>query len=210
MLPQPQPADIELGPLRPRFLTCGTRKVTREGFDHLLAWLHPDREEAGLVYEKIRRKLIRVFACRGCDSPEELADETIDRVAEKACDVAAGYLGDPALYFYGVARNICREYHKIRKVPTPLPPEPAVESEELDCLEACMEHLTEKNREMLLEYYQEDRRAKIERRKLLADRYGLDMNALRIRLHRIRSAVAECTAACLQRRKDAWPTPTHH
>jgi DNA-directed RNA polymerase specialized sigma24 family protein len=203
MLPQPQSADFDLGTLCPRFLTCGRRAVTPEAFGRLLEWLHEDREEAGRVYETIRRKLIRVFACRGCDFPEELADETIDRVAEKSREVADNYRGDPALYFYGVARNVCREYRKTRKVRRLSPPEPAAESRELDCLEACMRHLTQNNREMLLEYYQEDGRAKIEHRRLLADRYGLDMNALRIRLHRIRSAVGECTAACLQSLKDA-------
>ena len=69
-----------------------------------------------------------------------------------------------------------------------------------------MEHLSEKHREMLLEYYQEDRHERTERRKLLAQRHGLDINALRIRLHRIRSVVAECTAAGLQRRNEEQVT----
>ena len=55
MLPQSQPADFDLGTLRPRFLACGRREVIPEAFDRLLEWLAMDREEAGRVYEKIRR-----------------------------------------------------------------------------------------------------------------------------------------------------------
>lgn len=64
-----------------------------------------------------------------------------------------------------------------------------------------MEKMLPKNRDLLVEYYQEDKQAKIDHRKELAGRYGLDMNALRIRVHRIRSVVGECTTACLQRRR---------
>ena len=72
---------------------------------------------------------------------------------------------------------------------------------ELDCLEVCLERLLPKNQALLVEYYQEDGRAKIEHRKAIASRHGIEMNGLRIRVHRIRSVVSECTTACLQNRK---------
>ncbi len=191
--------------LRPHALSCTDGGLTRSSFDRLLAWLHPDREEAGRKYEMIRRKLISIFASRSCESPEELADETINRVVGKVDRIIGSYEGDPALYFYGVARNVCREYHRTKKIPGPPPPAdpPDSVSKEMDCLDECLEHLLPKNRDLLLEYYQEDRQAKIDHRKALALRYGLDMNALRIRLHRIRSAVAECTTACVERQNAA-------
>src|SRR5947209_6617862 len=37
-----------------------------DSFDRLLAWLNPDREQAGQRYEEIRRRLIKIFARRGC------------------------------------------------------------------------------------------------------------------------------------------------
>ncbi|HEY7785163.1 MAG TPA: hypothetical protein VIB00_10575, partial [Pyrinomonadaceae bacterium] len=55
--------------------------LTQESFDALLHWLDPQRDRAGLRYEEIRRSLIKIFACRGCAEPEDLADETINRVS---------------------------------------------------------------------------------------------------------------------------------
>jgi DNA-directed RNA polymerase specialized sigma24 family protein len=187
--------------VRPRALSHARREITKQDLDRLLAWLHPGREEAGRAYEQIRRKLITVFASRGCDCPEELTDETMDRVIGKVERIAGSYEGDPALYFYGVARNVWREYLKVRRMPTTPPPDPPDSLRpELDCLDECMEKLLPKNRELLVEYYHEDKQAKIDHRKELAGRHGLDMNALRIRVHRIRSVVGECTTTCLNRR----------
>jgi hypothetical protein len=81
--------------------------LTQESFDGLLAWLHPDREQAGEMYESIRCNLIKFFSARGFGNPEELADETIDRVARKVDEIVASYSGDPATYFFAVARNLC-------------------------------------------------------------------------------------------------------
>ena len=93
-----------------------------ESFDYLLAWLHPDRDQAGARYEEIRRRLIKVFAGRECWEPEDLADETMRRVESNVRDVAPGWVNDPALYFYAVARNIRREYHRRNPPPSPPPP----------------------------------------------------------------------------------------
>jgi hypothetical protein len=41
---------------------------------------------------------------------EELADEVINRVSKKLPQIVDIYVGDPALYFYGVARKVHREY----------------------------------------------------------------------------------------------------
>ena len=57
--------------------------LTKEAFDALLGWLDPNREVAGQKYEVIRRRLITIFSCRGCAEAEDLADETINRVASK-------------------------------------------------------------------------------------------------------------------------------
>lgn len=85
--------------------------LTQESFDNLLAWLHPNREEAGKKYERIRRELIKLFLRWGSDIPEELADETINRIAQKVDGFAEEYRGDPANYFLVVARTVYREYH---------------------------------------------------------------------------------------------------
>src|SRR5262249_42704876 len=84
--------------------------ITREAFDKMLAELHPDSERAGEQYEKIRRKLVKLFEWRGCLHAEECADETFNRVAQKIFEGASIWTDDPYSYFHGVAVNVLREY----------------------------------------------------------------------------------------------------
>lgn len=176
--------------------------ITQEAFDKLLSWLDADREQAGKRYEKIRRRLIEIFASRGCMEAEDLADETINRVARKSQDVVEGYVGDPAYYFYAVAKKILLEYWKVKPLPpVPPPPAPVPEDErerELACLEQCLGHLPEKGRDLIVEYYSEAWRVKIDQRKELAERLGVAPNALRIRIHRIRATLKQCLEDCLR------------
>ena len=177
------------------------RHVDKESFDTLLGWLHPDRELAAKKYEDIRHRLITIFACRGCAEAEDLADETFDRVTRKVCEVTENYVGDPALYFYGVARNIHLEYtRKLFNRPASPPPPQRVEEEqepEYECLEECMGKLPREDREMVLQYYKEDKRAKIEHRKQLAAQLGIAINALRIRAYKVRLTLQKCVQECV-------------
>ena len=173
--------------------------LTQESFDALLAWLNPGREEAGRKYEEIRLRLIKIFTCRGCSEPEDLADETINRVSKKLKEIESTYTGDRAPYFCGVANKVHLEY--LRRRPLPTPPVQPGDSEDVEkeytCLEQCMEKLTPNNRKLVLLYYQGERTAKIVHRKLLADQLGIALNALRIRAHRIRSSLQNCVEKCL-------------
>lgn len=175
--------------------------ITQEAFDRLLHWLNPDRDLAGVKYETIRLRIIKIFTCRGCNAAEELADETINRVTLKLEGLTDTYVGEPALYFYGVANNVFLEYLRKRPAPkSPAPPEPSDDVErEYDCLQGCMQKLSENSRELVLLYYQDNKRAKIDHRKELADRLGIAMNALRIRAHRIRKTLQGCVEQCLER-----------
>ena len=86
------------------------KDLRQEDFDRLLDWLDADRERAGLAYEKIRRRLMAILASRGCLCAEELADETIDRVARRVNDIRDAYVGEKAIYFLGVMNNVHHEY----------------------------------------------------------------------------------------------------
>jgi DNA-directed RNA polymerase specialized sigma24 family protein len=172
--------------------------LTQESFDALLCWLHPDREEAGKKYEQIRQRLIKIFTCRGCGDSEDLADETINRVANKLSDIAPSFVGEPARYFYGVANKLHLEY--LRRKPPPAIPviTGALESEkEFECLERCMEKLSLENRNLVVEYYQDERQARIDHRRRIAERLGIAVNALRIRAFRIRASLQECVTNCV-------------
>ena len=170
-------------------------------FDYLLAWLHPDREQAGQRYEEIRRRLIKVFASRDCWEAEDLADETMRRVESNVHNVAPGWVNDPALYFYAVARNVRREYVRRKPAPSP-PPSPDVEQAEREdmCLECCLQQvLTADERSLMLQYYQGQGHAKIENRQELCQRFGLGLNALRIRMHRLLKRLRPCVLDCVAR-----------
>jgi DNA-directed RNA polymerase specialized sigma24 family protein len=184
--------------------------LTADSFELLLEWLDPNREAAGEKYEKVRVRLIKIFNCRGCGESDSLADETINRVLARVGEIRKNYSGDPALYFYGVAQKVHLEY--LRKRPPiqesalagalstsqSAPVKDDEIEEEYACLEECMDRLPSNNRRLVLEYYQLDKRAKIEHRKALAEQLGIGVNALRIRAHRIRLQLQACVEQCVE------------
>ncbi len=173
--------------------------ISPETFNTFLAWLDPNREEAGRKYEEIRGRLIKIFASRGCSCPEDLADETISRVIVKSREIGEAYEGEPARYFGGVARNVFHEYSRKRTVhaagPPSAPPEPR--TEELDCLDKCLAEIPENQRILILQYYQGEKGRKIRNRDSMARELGMESNALRIRACRIRGLLHRCVADCL-------------
>src|SRR3954447_13585304 len=86
--------------------------IPPESFEEILAWLDPDREMAGTLYVQLRADLTKLFMWGRCADPEGLTDEVFDRVAKKVHEVRPAYVGDPKLYFYGVARNLLKEIPK--------------------------------------------------------------------------------------------------
>ncbi|HEY5075299.1 MAG TPA: hypothetical protein VII34_11445, partial [Pyrinomonadaceae bacterium] len=174
--------------------------LRQEEFDRLLGWLDPDPRRAGLAYEKIRWRLIAILASRGCRSPEELADETIDRVARRVIDIQDSYVGDKAIYFLGVMNNVHHEYLK-RPLPPRLPElNNDVEAKENThlCLEKCLDKLTANSRRMIERYYAADKQAKIDLRKRIATEFGISLGTLRLRALRIREKLQACIEQCLQ------------
>lgn len=178
--------------------------VTEEEFNRLLAWLGGGHLDDGARhYETIRRGLITVFIGRRCPDAEDLADETIDRVAKKLADLADSYVGDPARYFYGVAKKVLLEYtrQKLPPVVAPPPSEPDPQTEaDLDCLDTCLERLTAENRDLILSYYGDKKRRKADSRERLRRQLSLKAGALRARTFRIRAALEECLRQCLAER----------
>jgi DNA-directed RNA polymerase specialized sigma24 family protein len=181
--------------------------ITQESFDALLAWLDPNREKAGQKYEAIRARLIKIFICRGCSNAEELADETINRVAAKAQGMLENYVGEPALFFYGVAQKICLESLRTKNVQaenshSKVMPDVLDEdvNPEYECLEKCLQRLSLDQRELVLAYYKDEKKAKIDHRKRLAEKLGIAVNALRIRAFRIRANLEQCARKCLEKK----------
>jgi len=174
------------------------RDTTQESFDRLLAWLDDNHDQAGKKYELIRNRLIKVFTCRGCGEAEDLADETISRVTAKVFEIAPTYEGEPILYFYGVARKVHHEWLRRQNRPVPeIPIKEADDERVYECLDRCMKTVPEKNRELVLRYYENEKKAKIDERKTIAQELGIGINALRIKAHRIRQILRKCVKSCV-------------
>lgn len=172
----------------------------KEAFDKLLSWLDSDRDRAAQKYETIRFRLIRIFASRGCGDGEHLADQTFNVVTSQIDWLIENYEGDPALYFYGVAKKILQEQNK-KKPPPQLPPPPDVtEAEhECGCLEKCLkQELLEPDRRLVLRYHEKEKKEKIILRRQLAEELAITINALRIRVHHINTRLRTCIEDCLK------------
>jgi RNA polymerase sigma factor (sigma-70 family) len=178
--------------------------ISQQQFDELLAWLDPDRDKAGHKYESIRKRLIKMFVSRGVQVSEDLADRTFNRVIQKLPVIRDTFVGDPAHYFYSVAIHILHEFRREQYHPAVHPPPPAPPDEEheenVECLQTCIQELPALDRDLVLTYYQEEKHAKIDNRKKLAESLGLSMTALRIRACRIRAGLKECME-CRRREK---------
>jgi RNA polymerase sigma factor (sigma-70 family) len=183
--------------------------MKQDDFDRLLAWLGRDPEQAGRRYEDIRHSLIKIFNWRGCADAEGLADEVFNRVAVQVHELAGSYVGDPAKYFYGVAKKLFHEYRRLRLTQVPLDenvsstvaaPEVVEDPSELEheCLEHCIGELDAESRELIMAYYSLEGRDKIKGRKALAERLGISVNNLRVRVYRIRAVLEQCIEKCLE------------
>jgi RNA polymerase sigma factor (sigma-70 family) len=183
-----------------------TNPPSQEEFDKVLDWLHPDRDLAGENFLEIRSRVTKILVRRQCYAAEELWDETSNRVCHRVRDVADSYVGDPALYFYAVARLVHKEWLAEEKLKRerlnewpPDPPEPDHEVERIhQSLDRCLEKLDRKEHAIILKYYEKETRAKIEQRKALADELGITLNNLRMRVHRINGQLQKCIVACLE------------
>lgn len=175
-------------------------RLDQEAFNKLLDWFDPNRDKAGLRYEIIRSKLITIFLRRGCRNEEDLADETINRVIAKIDQLSQSYVGDPAWYFYGVAKNIIHEsLNPPMHVPITPSPDPPEEKEKAEaCLNQCLKTLPAESTALFRQYFLAEQSEKTSFRKELADQLEIPLNTLRMRIHRIRGALQKCIRDCIQ------------
>ena len=178
-------------------------------FRRFLDWLDEGADSGGQKYLEIRRRLVGYFGRRNCPTPDELADETLDRVARRLDEEGAITSASPAHYCYIIAKYVLLEYQRqplrrpvgldAESVPGAEPAEPGDSAEKrFRCLDHCLEKLKREERELIVEYYRGDQRWKIEHRRGLAAQLGVTANALSIRACRIRDRLEKCVKACCQ------------
>jgi DNA-directed RNA polymerase specialized sigma24 family protein len=168
----------------------------------------------------MRRRLVAYFDRRNRLAPDELADETFNRICRTLEESGAIATRPPARYCYVVAKFVLLEDFRRERRQMPAsehrtaeasraghlrlvdPDEQAVIRERrLDCLDTCLQRLKPEQRELVVEYYRDEHRQKIERRRRLANELGITMNALAIRVCRIRDTLMTCVEDCRNNRR---------
>ena len=182
----------------------GTKwEFTATAFERLLARLDADPDRAAEAYEVLRLTLTRFFDWRGAHFPDECADESINRLARRLDEGAV--VEDPRGYALGIARLVLMERSRSPQLrqdeldeQTPAPQASRTEERPHlhDCLDNCLAALPAESRTLILEYYQDQRRLKIDRRVRLATELGLTAQALRSRAQRVRDRLERCVRGC--------------
>lgn len=194
---------------------------TAQAFARLLQWLdggptNPTNEDSqGQKYEEMRGRLVAFFDRKNCATPDELADETLNRVMKWVEEHDRDYDDEPAKICYNTARFVFHEHLRkpvhVTEDISDLSTQPAVdprqiallEEEEqakekrLGCLQTCSQKLPGDDRELIVRYYYGEQRVKLDNRKALAAERGMTPNALNIKACRIRDKLRACVTQCV-------------
>lgn len=201
-------------------LAQGTRawQASAESFARLLRWLDGDGGDSqGQKYEEMRQRLVTFFDRKNCSSPDDLADETLNRVMKWLEQTGKDTDDEPAKICYNTARFVFHEslrrpeqmQNDLDAVPALRQPiedprvtaglteEQEAKEQRLGCLEKCAAKLPGDDRELIVRYYYGEQRTKLDNRKVLAAERGMTANALNIKACRIRDKLRQCVTECL-------------
>jgi DNA-directed RNA polymerase specialized sigma24 family protein len=179
------------------------RGLNGAAFTSLLARLGPDADRAGTAYEDLRRALVSFFRWRGASTPEECADDALDRLAARIHDGVA--VDDVPRFARGIARLVLLEHWRGPHAQQALAEDPPAQTSLLDpdeealhqCLDLCLDELDAQGRALILGYYAAEGRKRIDSRKEMAASLGLSESALRNRAQRLRDRLERCLTSCL-------------
>ena len=190
--------------------------LTPAAFDRLLSWLDQGIGSEGEKYLEMRRRLAGYFSRKNCPSPDDLADETLNRLARRLEEEGSIETPNPAQYCYIVARFVLLEFLRKTKSQsldhlTPLT-RADIHADALDesvdkmaqerrweCLQQCIANISQQSRELIINYYYGDQGAKIQNRRALAAKLDITINALSIRAWRIRNKLEVCVKRCIEK-----------
>ena len=173
----------------------------------LVSWLEGGPGAGGEAYVAMHGRLASYFARKGCRTAEELADDTLTRVARRLKEEGAITDVPPAQYCYIVARFVFLEHLRspehagialVRDVPVlPGSTDDNGRDRLMTCLDQCLAELDARDRALILEYYAGARNDRIAIRRELAEKLGLTTNATGIRACRLRERLRTCLSRCV-------------
>ena len=169
--------------------TPGRVDADQDSLQRLLNWLDGGADSDGHAYVEMRRRLRDYFARKNCRTPDDLADETLTRVARRLEEEGIARAETPARYCYIVARFVFLEHLRETKAHRTSPTRRATSRRTrpprqqrtraeaagtrescLACLEKCLQELDPLNRRIITRYYIGSERVKIDNRRELADK----------------------------------------
>ena len=185
-----------------------SRELSEDAWNALLAALDPDDPDAAAqAYLDLQERLVRFFEWRNAAMPEELAFETLKRVALRFAD-GVELTTSVKSFTLGFARRVLQEHWR-------QPTETELDLQDIDrlkerdaeqdlqtkerlarCLDLCAE-LDPDAYELLLRFHQFEGRDRINQRRRLAEELGKTVNALRIEACRRRKELRSKLDRCL-------------
>jgi len=180
--------------------------LTQQSLEKLLANFNSDRDKAGEIYVNVRLKLLRYFERNGVKDAERYVDVTLDRVMRRLDE--GEIIAKIMAFIYTVASYVrmeaWNEEKQLREVENEMiqttqtvQPEPVIESPRQLCLDQCLADLPVESQKLIHDYYSGEGSARIRLRRRMAKALGIEMNALRIRVHRIRLGLETCVKKCV-------------
>ncbi|HQU85337.1 MAG TPA: sigma-70 family RNA polymerase sigma factor [Pyrinomonadaceae bacterium] len=181
------------------------------GFEKLLNLLDENRENAGLKYESLRRRLIKFFDWRNCFNSEDLTDEVFERIVKKLSE--GEVIQNINAYAATVAQFVFKEYCRRKELKNQsIDENPQFEQleskekfaekfEETEdvrqiCFANCLQKMDAETRNLLIAYHDTDEATMISARKRLAESLGMNLNTLRIKICRQKTKLEDCTKKC--------------
>ena len=176
--------------------------MTPQSFGLLLAALG-DHAADGSHYERLRSKLIFFFTRKLLPVPEDLADEVMDRLAQRLADGIQ--MNSVEAFALGIARHVAQEQQRrtlqtrdvdpgfFDNIPTPSITWDG--EDEIACMERCLKKLSRSESQLLRGYYLTNGKNPVAARKKLSDTLGISAIALRQRVFLLRQRLRECMAS---------------
>ena len=189
------------------------KTLSKIDFEQFLKTLDADRGQAAEKYIVLRERLEKFFEWRDCENEEELTDIVFDRVAKKIIEDEK--IKNVEAYCVSVAKFVFLENRRevfknseldenSREVSFETGQEDEnnkyeLQSKQLKCLEKCLAEFPEKQRKLLIAYFDTDEKTLIPARKKLAEKLGINLNSLRIRISRLKTKLEKCTKDCCEK-----------
>jgi RNA polymerase sigma factor (sigma-70 family) len=186
-----------------RNASSAPRYIRGDGIPALFAVLGNTPEKSGMEYERLRSKLILFFSRRELQFPEDLADESLDRLARRVAE-GTEIVSVPA-FALGIARHLAQEQMGRRNLPQTMddvfwdnvtaPLATQSSEEEIARMERCLKKLPPADTRLLRGYYLLAEGKPMETRGRLAERLGISTNTLRQRVFLARQRLRDCMTA---------------